>query len=211
MTYYRLISYRYEFGFIPIIRNKTRYYWFLWKEDKSEPIDIWHAWYSINYSRTQQTSVIIWIFSKTIVDRSFLLCFKVNNANYFRYLTYFPIISTNMFVQSEYYSIELMYLIRQDFSLNFYFLNEKSQILRYFFKLNFYCSTQIQLFFRFNVMESVLFSDIFFHRNLPALSWHGIVADILSGCPCISSGCWFKLGGWKNSNILRVFFETSLS
>lgn len=40
-----------------------------------------------------------------------------------------------------------MYLIRQDFSLNFYFLNEKSQILRYFFKLNFYCSTQIQLFF----------------------------------------------------------------
>lgn len=69
MTYYRLISYRYEFGFISIIRNKTRYYWFLWKEDKGKHLDIWHAWYSINYSRTQQISVIIWIFSETIVDR----------------------------------------------------------------------------------------------------------------------------------------------
>lgn len=38
--------------------------------------------------------------------------------------------------------------------------------------------------------------------NLPVLSWHGIVVDIFSGCPCISSGCWFKFGGWKNSNIL---------
>lgn len=44
--------------------------------------------------------------------------------------------------------------------------------------------------------------------DLPVLSWHGIVVDIFSGCPCINSGCWLMFGGWKNSNIA---FDLSIS